>query len=78
MKIIEIITVCRCILFVYHTHSNAYQYFVINNYGIVYKPDNIYYTAEAAIPKGNPPFPKEMSKLSRACEGRKTICKVYS
>ena len=66
MKIIKTISIYQYILSVYYTSSNGYQYSIIDDYGVAHKPDEIYYSAEAAIPKGNPPFPSEMSKLSRA------------
>ena len=73
MSIIKLVSINQYILAVYYTSAECYKYSIIDDYGTVYEPDDIFYSWEAAIALGNPPFPKEMSKLSRAWEGREAI-----
>ena len=52
MSIITLIIINKYILAVYYTSAKCYKYSIIDNYGIVYEPDNIFYTSEAAEQEG--------------------------
>jgi hypothetical protein len=44
MSIIKIITIKQYILAVYYTSSYCYKYAIIDDYGTVYEPDDIFYS----------------------------------
>ena len=52
MKIIKTISIEQYILTVYYTSSDCFQYSIIDDYGTVYEPDDIFYTPEAAEREG--------------------------
>ncbi len=52
MKIIKILSIGKFILAVYYTKSDCYQYSIIDDYGTVLEPDDIFYTSEAAEREG--------------------------
>ena len=52
MKIIKTISIEQYILTVYYTSAECYKYSIIDDYGIVYEPDDIFYTSEAAEREG--------------------------
>ena len=48
MSIIKLVTIGRYTLAVFYTSYDCYKYSIIDDYGMVYEPDNIFYTPEAA------------------------------
>ncbi|MBE9045549.1 hypothetical protein IQ255_14245 [Pleurocapsales cyanobacterium LEGE 10410] len=52
MSIITLIIINKYILAVYYTSAKCYKYSIIDDYGIIYEPDNIFYTSEAAEQEG--------------------------
>lgn len=52
MKIIKIISINKYTLTIYYTSANCFQYTIIDDYGTVYEPDDIFYTSEAAEREG--------------------------
>ncbi|WP_036489777.1 hypothetical protein [Myxosarcina sp. GI1] len=52
MSIIKLIGIKQYTLAVYYTLSDCYKYAIIDDYGTVYEPDEIYYTSEAAEREG--------------------------
>jgi hypothetical protein len=48
MRIIKLVVINQYILAVYYTSSDCYKYSIIDDYGTVYEPDDIFYTSEAA------------------------------
>jgi hypothetical protein len=52
MKIIKLVVIKQYILAVYYTSSDCYKYSIIDDYGIAYEPDDIFYTSEAAEREG--------------------------
>ena len=52
MSIIKLISINNYILAVYYTSAKCYKYSIIDDYGIVYEPDNIFYTNERAEQEG--------------------------
>lgn len=52
MSIIELISISQYILAVYYTSADCYKYAVIDDYGIVFEPDDIFYTSLAAEKEG--------------------------
>lgn len=52
MKIINVFGINQYILAVYYTSYDCYKYSVIDDYGTVYEPDDIFYTPDAAEREG--------------------------
>ena len=52
MSIIKLISISQYILVVYYTSAECYKYAVIDDYGIVFEPDDIFYTSLAAEKEG--------------------------
>ena len=52
MSIIKVISINQYILTVYYTSADCYKYSIIDDYGTVYEPDDIFYTSEAAEREG--------------------------
>ena len=52
MSIIKLISISQYILAVYYTSAECYKYAVIDEYGIVFEPDDIFYTSFAAEKEG--------------------------
>ena len=52
MSIIKLISINQYILAVYYTSADCYKYAIIDDYGTVYEPDDIFYTSEAAEQEG--------------------------
>ena len=52
MSIIKLISISQYILAVYYTSAECYRYAVIDDYGIVFEPDDIFYTSLAAEKEG--------------------------
>ena len=52
MKIIKIISINQYILAVYYTSAECFKYAIIDDYGTVYEPDDIFYASEAAEREG--------------------------
>ena len=52
MSIIKLVTIDRYTLAVFYTSYDCYKYSIIDDYGIVYEPDDIFYTSEAAEREG--------------------------
>ena len=52
MKIIKIIGINKYTLAVYYTSAECYKYTIIDDYGTVYEPDDIFYISEAAEREG--------------------------
>lgn len=48
MSIIKLVSINQYILAVYYTSAECYKYSIIDDYGIVYEPDDIFYTSNAA------------------------------
>jgi hypothetical protein len=53
MNIIKIISINQYILAIYYTSADCYKYSIIDEYGVVLEPDEIFfYTSEAAEREG--------------------------
>lgn len=52
MSIIKLISINQYILAVFYTSSDCYKYSIIDEYGVVLEPDEIFYTSEAAEREG--------------------------
>ena len=52
MSIIKLISISQYVLAVYYTSAECYKYAVIDDYGIVFEPDDIFYTSLAAEKEG--------------------------
>lgn len=52
MKIISVFSINRYTLAVYYTSYDCYKYSIIDDYGMVYELDDIFYTSEAAEREG--------------------------
>ncbi len=52
MSIIKIVSIDQYILAVYYTSYDCYKYSIIDDYGVVYEPDDIFYSSEAAEREG--------------------------
>ena len=52
MSIIKIISIDQYTLAVYYTSYDCYKYSIIDDYGTVYEPDDIFYIPEAAEREG--------------------------
>ena len=52
MSIIKIITIKQYTLAIYYTSADCYKYAIIDDYGTVYEPDDIFYTSLAAEREG--------------------------
>ena len=52
MKLIKILSIGKFILAVYYTSSDCYQYSIIDDYGTVLEPDDIFWTPDAAEREG--------------------------
>ncbi|MGB5632916.1 MAG: hypothetical protein WBM44_12610 [Waterburya sp.] len=52
MSIIKIVSINQHILAVYYTSCDCYKYSIIDDYGTVYQPDDIFYIASAAEREG--------------------------
>ncbi|MGV2830739.1 hypothetical protein [Myxosarcina sp. GI1(2024)] len=52
MSIIKIISINQYTLAVFYTSSDCYKYSIIDDYGVVYEPNEIFYTWEAAEREG--------------------------
>lgn len=52
MSIIKIISINQYTLAVFYTSSDGYKYNIIDEYGVVYEQDEIFYTSEAAEREG--------------------------
>ena len=52
MKIEHLISIDATILMVYYTSEKCYQYAIIFGDGLIYQPDEIYYTGEKALKVG--------------------------
>jgi hypothetical protein len=52
MSIIKIISINQYTLAIYYTSADCYKYTIIDDYGTVYEPDDIFYTSDAAEGEG--------------------------
>ncbi len=52
MSIIKLIGINKFTLAVYYTSSDCYQYSIIDDYGVVLEPDDIFFSSEAAEREG--------------------------
>ncbi len=52
MSIIKLISIGKFTLAVFYTSSDCYQYSIIDEYGVVLEPEDIFYTSEAAEQEG--------------------------
>ncbi len=52
MSIIKILSLGKFILAVYYTSSDYYQYSIIDEYGVVLEPEDIFWTLEEAEQEG--------------------------
>ena len=52
MSIIKIVSIDQYILAVYYTSYDCYKYSIIDDYGTVYEPDDIFFSASAAELEG--------------------------
>jgi hypothetical protein len=52
MSIIKIISINQYTLAIYYTSADCYKYTIIDDYGTVYEPDDIFYTSDAAEREG--------------------------
>ena len=52
MSIIKLISINQYTLAIYYTSADCYKYSIIDEYGTVYEPDDIFYTPEAAEQEG--------------------------
>ena len=52
MSIIKLVTIDRYTLAVFYTSYDCYKYSIIDDYGTVYEPDDIFFTCEAAEREG--------------------------
>ncbi|MDJ0596465.1 MAG: hypothetical protein QNJ72_41940 [Pleurocapsa sp. MO_226.B13] len=52
MSIIKIISINQYILAIYYTSYDCYKYSIIDDYGTVYEPDDIFLSASAAEREG--------------------------
>ena len=52
MNIIKIIIINRYTLAIFYTSSDCYQYSIIDEDEVVYEPEDIFYTSEAAELEG--------------------------
>ena len=48
MNILKITTIGRYTLAIFYTSSDCYQYSIVGEDGVVFEPDSIFYTSEAA------------------------------
>ena len=46
VSIIKIIVIKKYTLAIYYTSADCYKYAIIDDYGTVYEPDDIFYTSE--------------------------------
>ena len=52
MSIIKLVSINQYILAVFYTSYDCYKYSIVDDYGTVYEPDDIFYTWEAAEREG--------------------------
>ena len=52
MSIIKIIVINQYTLAIYYTSAECYKYSIIDDYGVVYEPDDLFYSPEAAEREG--------------------------
>ncbi len=52
MNIIKILSIGKFILAVYYTKSDCYKYSIIDDYGTVFEPNDIFWTPEEAEREG--------------------------
>ena len=52
MSIIKLISINQYILAIFYTSADCYKYSIIDEYGTVYEPDDIFYTSEGAEREG--------------------------
>ena len=52
MSIIQVISINQYTLAIYYTSADCYKYYIIDDYGTVYEPDDIFYSSEAAEREG--------------------------
>jgi hypothetical protein len=52
MSIIKLVGINQYTLAIYYTSADCYKYTIIDDYGTVYEPDDIFYTSEAAEREG--------------------------
>ncbi|MEL7408069.1 MAG: hypothetical protein AAFN00_14110 [Cyanobacteria bacterium J06558_2] len=52
MSIIKILGINQYTLAIYYTSYDCYKYSIIDEYGVVLEPDDIFYTSEAAESEG--------------------------
>ena len=52
MSIIKIISINQYTLAVYYTSADCYKYSIIDEYGVVLEPDDIFFSASAAELEG--------------------------
>ena len=52
MSIIQVISINQYTLAIYYTSADCYKYCIIDDYGTVYEPDEIFYSSEAAEREG--------------------------
>ncbi len=52
MSIIKILSIGKFTLAVFYTSSDYYQYSIIDEYGVVLEPEDIFWTSEAAEQEG--------------------------
>ena len=52
MSIIQVLSINQYTLAIYYTSADCYKYAIIDDYGIVLEPDDIFYTSEAAEREG--------------------------
>ena len=52
MSIIKLVSINQYILAIYYTSADCYKYSIIDEYGVVLEPDDIFYTSEGAEREG--------------------------
>ena len=52
MSIIKLISIKQYTLAIYYTSYDCYKYSIIDDYGVVYEPDDIFLSASAAEYEG--------------------------
>ena len=63
MNIIKILSIGKFTLAVFHTSSDCYQYSIIDEYGVVLEPDDIFWTPDAPEREGR----KAINTLELVC-----------
>ncbi|MEO0687319.1 MAG: hypothetical protein AAFY76_20285 [Cyanobacteria bacterium J06649_11] len=52
MRIVKVISIKQYTLAIYYTSYDCYKYSIIDDYGMLYELDDIFYTSEAAEREG--------------------------